>query len=101
MRVGAAAAIAVIAAMSLISAPRKHAEPTSIAGMIVFLDPGHNGANDASISRQVTNGRGGTKECQTSGTTADDGYPEHPKVVGLSDAALAMDVRGLCYTSRR
>ncbi|MBV8346249.1 MAG: N-acetylmuramoyl-L-alanine amidase, partial [Mycolicibacterium sp.] len=48
-----------------------------IAGMIVFLDPGHNGANDASIGRQVPNGRGGTKECQTTGTTTDDGYPEH------------------------
>jgi N-acetylmuramoyl-L-alanine amidase len=45
--------------------------------MIVFLDPGHNGANDASINRQVPNGRGGTKECQTSGTTTDSGYPEH------------------------
>ena len=31
----------------------------------------------------------------------DDGYAEHPKVVGLSDAALAMEVRGLCYTSRQ
>ena len=45
--------------------------------MIVFLDPGHNGANDASITRQVPNGRGGTKDCQASGTAADDGYPEH------------------------
>jgi N-acetylmuramoyl-L-alanine amidase len=50
---------------------------SAIAGMVVFLDPGHNGANDASINRQVTNGRGGTKECQTTGTTSDDGYPEH------------------------
>ncbi|HZD71658.1 MAG TPA: hypothetical protein VFA45_22940 [Actinomycetes bacterium] len=31
----------------------------------------------------------------------DDGYAEHPKVVGLSDAALAMEVRGLCYVARR
>ncbi len=45
--------------------------------MIVFLDPGHNGANDASISRQVPTGRGGTKDCQASGTTTNDGYPEH------------------------
>ena len=45
--------------------------------MIVFLDPGHNGANDASISRQVPNGRGGTKDCQASGTSTDDGFPEH------------------------
>jgi N-acetylmuramoyl-L-alanine amidase len=50
---------------------------SAIAGTIVFLDPGHNGANDASINRQVTNGRGGTKECQTTGTTTDGGYPEH------------------------
>ncbi|MDT7731781.1 MAG: N-acetylmuramoyl-L-alanine amidase [Mycobacterium sp.] len=47
------------------------------AGAIVFLDPGHNGANDGSINRQVANGRGGTKECQTTGTTTDAGYPEH------------------------
>jgi N-acetylmuramoyl-L-alanine amidase len=48
-----------------------------VAGSLVFLDPGHNGANDASISRRVPNGRGGTKECQTTGTTTDDGYSEH------------------------
>ncbi len=50
---------------------------SNIAGRIVFLDPGHNGANDASINRQVPTGRGGTKECQTSGTMTDGGYPEH------------------------
>jgi N-acetylmuramoyl-L-alanine amidase len=48
-----------------------------VEGAMVFLDPGHNGANDASINRQVDNGRGGTKECQTTGTTTDGGYPEH------------------------
>ena len=57
-------------------APRAHAT-SNIAGKIVFLDPGHNGANDSSINRQVVNGRGGTKECQTTGTTTDAGYPEH------------------------
>ncbi len=45
--------------------------------MAVFLDPGHSGANDSSITRQVTNGRGGTKDCQTTGTSTGDGYPEH------------------------
>ena len=45
--------------------------------MIVFLDPGHNGANDDSINRQVSHGRGGTKACQTTGTSTADGYPEH------------------------
>jgi len=77
LRVGAAAAAAVIVAASLVEAPQVHAQPTSIAGRIVFLDPGHNGANDASISRQVPNGRGGTKDCQATGTSTPDGYPEH------------------------
>ena len=45
--------------------------------MVVFIDPGHNGSNDASISRQVPTGRGGTKDCQASGTTTNSGYPEH------------------------
>jgi N-acetylmuramoyl-L-alanine amidase len=45
--------------------------------MVVFIDPGHNGANDASISRQVPTGRGGTKDCQASGTSTNDGYGEH------------------------
>lgn len=48
-----------------------------LAGKVVFLDPGHNGANDSSISRQVPTGRGGTKDCQASGTKTGDGYPEH------------------------
>jgi N-acetylmuramoyl-L-alanine amidase len=49
----------------------------NIAGMAVFLDPGHSGRTDSSISRQVPNGRGGTKECNTSGAATNDGYPEH------------------------
>src|SRR5204863_470263 len=52
-------------------------DSTDLAGRIVFLDPGHNGANDSSINQQVPNGRGGTKECQTSGTATNDGYAEH------------------------
>ncbi len=77
VRVGVAAAAAVIVTGSLVSATHANAAPANIAGMIVFLDPGHNGANDASITRQVPTGRGGTKDCQTSGTTTNDGYPEH------------------------
>lgn len=30
----------------------------------------------------------------------DDQFPDHPKVVGLSDAGFATFVRGLCYCSR-
>jgi N-acetylmuramoyl-L-alanine amidase len=50
---------------------------SSIEGKSVFLDPGHSGANDASIDDQVPNGRGGTKECQTTGAATNDGYSEH------------------------
>ncbi|MGC2653090.1 MAG: Rv3717 family N-acetylmuramoyl-L-alanine amidase [Mycobacterium sp.] len=76
---GLAAALLVIASLLSVSsmqAPRARAAP-NIAGMAVFLDPGHSGANDASITRQVPNGRGGTKDCQTTGTATADGYPEH------------------------
>lgn len=69
----AAAAPAVLAAV--VTVPR--ATAAGIAGMSVFLDPGHNGVADASINQQVPNGRGGTKPCNTSGTAANDGYPEH------------------------
>jgi N-acetylmuramoyl-L-alanine amidase len=80
LRVGAAMVIGtviVVATASTPTAPNAAAAPANIAGMIVFLDPGHNGANDASISRQVPTGRGGTKDCQASGTSTNDGYPEH------------------------
>ncbi len=46
------------------AAPRAAA---GVAGSSVFLDLGHNGANDASINQPVPNGRGGSKPCQTSG----------------------------------
>ena len=75
VRVVAASTAMVLAASSL-AAPVS-AVPGNVAGMIVFLDPGHNGANDASLTRQVSNGRGGTKDCQTTGTSSESGYPEH------------------------
>jgi N-acetylmuramoyl-L-alanine amidase len=57
--------------------PAATAAPSNISGMVVFIDPGHNGANDASITRQVPTGRGGTKDCQASGTSTNTGYQEH------------------------
>lgn len=75
LRVGATFAVGLLVAALV--APSAAAAPTNIAGRIVFLDPGHNGANDASLTKQVPTGRGGTKDCQTSGTATDDGYPEH------------------------
>ncbi|MCB0923045.1 MAG: Rv3717 family N-acetylmuramoyl-L-alanine amidase [Mycobacterium sp.] len=77
LRVGAITVAGSVLASALSPAPPAHAVPGSVAGMIVFLDPGHNGANDASLTRQVSNGRGGTKDCQTTGTATEDGYPEH------------------------
>lgn len=65
---------ALLGAAAVLCAPRATA---GVAGSAVFLDPGHNAVNDASINQQVPNGRGGTKACQTSGTATDDGYPEH------------------------
>jgi N-acetylmuramoyl-L-alanine amidase len=46
----------------------------------VVLDAGHNGGNaahSADIGRPVPDGRGGTKDCNTTGTATDAGYPEH------------------------
>src|SRR5262249_15496364 len=57
--------------------PTATAVPSNIAGMAVSIDPGHNGSNDASITRQVPTGRGGTKDCQASGTSTNSGYGEH------------------------
>src|SRR5271167_3731566 len=61
----------------VITCDARAAAAGGVAGMTVVLDPGHNGVSDPSISRQVPNGRGGTKECNTSGTATADGYPEH------------------------
>nr|WP_042939862.1 N-acetylmuramoyl-L-alanine amidase [Rhodococcus sp. AW25M09] len=51
---------------------------TELSGKTVFLDPGHQGtAHSENVQRQVSDGRGGTKDCQTTGMTTVDGVPEH------------------------
>lgn len=53
---------------------------SSLAGLTVALDPGHNGGNAAApdqVNAEVPDGRGGTKACNTTGTATADGYPEH------------------------
>ncbi len=77
LRMAAAAPVLVgmPAMMSSLTAPV--AKAAGLAGAVVYLDPGHNGANDSSISKQVPTGRGGTKDCQTSGTSTTAGFPEH------------------------
>jgi len=64
-----------LVSLAMVGAPK--ASAASIGGMAVFIDPGHNGVYDSSITRQVQNGRGGTKQCNTTGTAANDGYSEH------------------------
>lgn len=97
LRKGSAIAAGALIAVSTLAGPA-HAAPTSVAGKIVFLDPGHNGSNDASISRQVPNGRGGTKDCQASGTaTADGQLAEHTfnwdTTLRIRQALTALGVR--------
>ncbi|MFE7745208.1 N-acetylmuramoyl-L-alanine amidase [Nocardia sp. NPDC057455] len=49
-----------------------------LAGKTIFLDPGHQGSNHSQdLARQVSDGRGGTKDCQTTGMTTMNGVPEH------------------------
>lgn len=49
-----------------------------LAGKKIFLDPGHQGTGHSEdLSRQVDDGRGGTKDCQTTGMTSLGGVPEH------------------------
>ena len=76
LRVLAALVVHVVLLLPIISNPPS-AAAGNVAGMTVVLDPGHNGIADPSNSRQVPNGRGGSKECNTSGTATADGYPEH------------------------
>ncbi|GAA1842094.1 N-acetylmuramoyl-L-alanine amidase [Brevibacterium marinum] len=50
-----------------------------LSGRTIAIDPGHNGGNAShpdEIARQVPDGRGGTKQCNTTGTATDSGFPE-------------------------
>ncbi len=54
--------------------------PDPVREPVVVLDAGHNGGNGAhvaEIGRQVPDGRGGTKACNTTGTQTAAGYAEH------------------------
>ncbi|WP_442943803.1 N-acetylmuramoyl-L-alanine amidase [Nocardia sp. NBC_00508] len=49
-----------------------------LAGRTVFLDPGHQGSSHSeNLARPVSDGRGGTKDCQTTGMATMNGIPEH------------------------
>jgi N-acetylmuramoyl-L-alanine amidase len=75
--------LAVLAALVLLAGPGA-TEPSSaatlpLAGVVIALDPGHNGGNAmhlAQIRRLVFIGNG-WKACNTVGTSTRSGYPEH------------------------
>ncbi|MFD3743025.1 N-acetylmuramoyl-L-alanine amidase [Nocardia sp. NPDC058633] len=94
---------AVVVSLSGLVPVTAHAAPepatSELAGKTIFLDPGHQGsAHSEDLSRQVDNGRGGTKDCQTTGMTSLNGIPEHTinwdvaQLVRASLQALGADV---------
>ncbi|WP_407942398.1 N-acetylmuramoyl-L-alanine amidase [Nocardia salmonicida] len=95
---------AVVVSLSGLIPVTAHAAPepatsAQLAGKTIFLDPGHQGsAHSEDLSRQVDNGRGGTKDCQTTGMTSLNGIPEHTinwdvaQLVRASLEALGADV---------
>lgn len=73
--------------------PTPSPPPTSVPVRVVVIDPGHNGGNSSApdeINRQVPDGNGGTKPCNTVGTQTDAGYAEH-----AFNWAVALAVRDL------
>jgi N-acetylmuramoyl-L-alanine amidase len=77
----------IVAAVTMAACLAAAPGPTSAAhgttprgGPLVVLNPGHNGGNSshvAEINRQVPAGFGKYKECDTTGTATNAGYPEH------------------------
>jgi N-acetylmuramoyl-L-alanine amidase len=67
----------VFASVAVGSAAPQAAAAADLAGKVIVLDPGHGAAVQGPLTRQVPNGRGGTKDCQTTGTATDAGFPEH------------------------
>lgn len=62
------------------SAPTADPADAALAGMVVVLDPGHDGGNEthiAAINKLVPQGFGEEKACDTTGTNGSDGYTEH------------------------
>jgi N-acetylmuramoyl-L-alanine amidase len=60
---------------------------------VVVIDPGHNGGNSGApevVNRPVPDGNGGTKPCNTVGSSTDAGYAEH-----TFNWAVALAVRDL------
>jgi N-acetylmuramoyl-L-alanine amidase len=60
----------------------------SLAGMVVAIDPGHNGGNESHpeiINQKIDGGNGFTNVCNTTGTETNDGYAEHAFTWGVAN----------------
>ena len=69
-----------VMATNLVVAPAQAAPArgAALAGKTIFLDPGHQAsAGGRSLNAQVPDGRGGKKDCQTTGATGVNGAREH------------------------
>ncbi|MGW5107353.1 N-acetylmuramoyl-L-alanine amidase [Nocardia sp. NPDC004123] len=70
--------VAGIVPVAALAAPALPELPQKLAGKTIFLDPGHQGDNHTQDeNKQVSDGRGGTKACQTTGMTSLHGIAEH------------------------
>jgi N-acetylmuramoyl-L-alanine amidase len=70
-----------------------------LEGRTIAIDPGHNGGNAShpeEINRQVPDGRGGTKACNTTGTSTNSDYSEADFTW-----AVATKLRGVARGRRR
>ena len=56
--------------------PAPAGDASALRGAVISLDPGHAGTPPPA-DLMVTDGRGGTKQCNTTGTTSNAGWPEH------------------------
>jgi len=61
----------------LLAGPAPHARAADLTGKTIVIDAGHGASVDGPLTRQVPNGRGATKDCQTTGTSTNEGFPEH------------------------
>ncbi len=74
-----------------------------LSGRTVFVDPGHQGTGHSeNLGKQVDDGRGGTKDCQTTGMTTVDGVPEHTITWNISQlVASSLESLGATVVSSR
>jgi N-acetylmuramoyl-L-alanine amidase len=77
MRALAVAVSVLLVGGGLVAGPAPQASAADLAGKTIVIDAGHGASVDGPLTRQVSNGRGGTKDCQTTGTSTNNGFPEH------------------------